>query len=358
VREDAGSAGQPQIRRLVTIVGARPQFIKALPFTQALAAHGGFEEIMVHTGQHFDANMSDIFFSELGIPRPHYHLNIHGGGHGAMTGQMLAAIEDVLIREKPWAVLVYGDTNSTLAGALAAAKVSLPVIHVESGMRSFNRNMPEEINRVVTDHLSAVLLCSTRTAVENLNHEGITAGVHKVGDLMYDATLLTIPLAERRSTILQQLNLEQGKYGVATIHRAENTDNPKTLKEIADYLRAQSHERPLVLPLHPRTKKAAPASGIDFGGAIKIIDPVGYIDMCKLLHSANIVFTDSGGLQKEAYFHRVPCVTLRSETEWVETIQNGWNRLWKTAEYGPRHEIDEYGNGHAAQEIVDILSRI
>ncbi len=351
--------GRKTKHRLVSIVGARPQFIKALPFSRAVKAHGEFEEVMVHTGQHFDNNMSDIFFSELKIERPRYHLNVNGGGHGAMTGRMLGAIEDVLLAEKPSAVIVYGDTNSTIAGALAAAKLHIKVVHVEAGMRSFNRRMPEELNRVVADHLSSVLLCPTKKAVENLQREGIVRGVHKVGDIMYDATLLSVPLAKRHSKILKRLDLKPKTYGVATVHRAENTDDHARLSEVAYFQRAQSRKRPIILPLHPRTRRALDAAGFDFaGGDIKIIDPLGYLDMCRLLHSAEIVLTDSGGLQKEAYFHRVPCVTLRTETEWVETINCGWNRLWTTKRYRPRRSIREYGNGNAAQRILNILARV
>jgi UDP-GlcNAc3NAcA epimerase len=345
--------------RIVSIVGARPQFIKALPFSRAVRAQDDFEEVMVHTGQHFDRNMSDIFFDELKIERPRHHLNINGGGHGAMTGRMLGAIEEVLLAERPEAVIVYGDTNSTVAGALAAAKLHIPVVHAEAGMRSFNRRMPEELNRVMADHLSAVLLCATTTAVENLKREGIVKGVHKVGDLMYDATLLTVPLAKRHSTILKRLGLKPKKYGVATVHRAENTDHHAMLAEIAEYLRKESRKRPIILPLHPRTRQALRAAGIDFdSGEIKIVDPLGYIDMCRLVHSAEIVLTDSGGLQKEAYFHRVPCVTLRTETEWVETIDCGWNRLWTVPEYQPQRRIKEYGNGQTAEQILKILTRL
>jgi len=345
--------------RLVSIVGARPQFIKALPFSRAVRAHKGFEEVMIHTGQHFDRNMSEIFFSELEIAPPRYHLNINGGSHGNMTGRMLSAVEEVLIAERPAAVIVYGDTNSTIAGALAAAKLHIRVVHVEAGMRSFNRRMPEELNRVVADHLSSVLLCPTTTAVENLKREGIIRGVHKVGDIMYDATLLAVPLAKRHSKILKRLDLKPKTYGVATIHRAENTDSHSTLAEIAKYLRKESRKIPIVLPLHPRTRQAMSDAGINFSrGAIKVIDPLGYIDMCRLVHSAQIVLTDSGGLQKEAYFHRVPCVTLRTETEWVETIECGWNRLWTTPDYLPRRKIMEYGDGQTAKQILNILSRV
>jgi UDP-GlcNAc3NAcA epimerase len=322
-----------------------------------MRSHPGFEEILVHTGQHFDPSMSDIFFSELEIPPPRYRFDIHGGSHGAMTGRMLAAIEDVLIAEKPDAVLVYGDTNSTLAGALAAAKLAIPLIHVEAGLRSFNRTMPEEINRVVADRLSSVLLCPTSIAIENLAREGIVQGVHKTGDLMNDATQLASELAKRHSDIVQRLGLEPRGYGVATIHRAENTDDADVLGKIAAFIAAEAQKYPIVLPLHPRTRDAAKAAGIDFAqSGVRVIEPVGYLDMCRLLQSANIVLTDSGGLQKEAYFHRVPCVTLRNETEWVETVECGWNRLWTVPDYRPRRPILEYGDGHAAEEILGILS--
>jgi UDP-GlcNAc3NAcA epimerase len=339
------------------VVGARPQFIKAFPFSRAMRSHPGFEEILVHTGQHFDPSMSDIFFSELEIPPPRYRFDIHGGSHGAMTGRMLAAIEDVLIAEKPDAVLVYGDTNSTLAGALAAAKLAIPLIHVEAGLRSFNRTMPEEINRVVADRLSSMLLCPTSIAIENLAREGIVQGVHKTGDLMNDATQLASELSKKHSDIVQRLGLEPRRYGVATIHRAENTDDIGMLGKIAVFIAAEAQKYPIVLPLHPRTRDAAKAAGIDFAqSGIRVIEPVGYLDMCRLLQSATIVLTDSGGLQKEAYFHRVPCVTLRNETEWVETIECGWNRLWTVPDYRPRRQILEYGDGHAAEEILGILS--
>lgn len=342
--------------RLVSVVGARPQFIKAFPFSQAVCAHPGFEEILVHTGQHFDAAMSEVFFTELGIPPPRYNLDIHGGGHGAMTGRMLAAIEDVLIAEHPDAVVVYGDTNSTLAGALAAAKLAIPLVHVEAGLRSFNRTMPEEINRVVTDRLSSVLLCPTSVAIENLAREGITDGVHKTGDLMSDATRLASALAGTHSNILDRLGILPKSYGVATIHRAENTDHPEMLDRIAAFIAAEARNQPIVLPLHPRTRAAAETAGIDFArSGVVLIDPVGYLDMCRLLNSANIVLTDLGGLQKEAYFHRVPCVTLRNETEWVETVANGWNRLWTVPDYRPRKPIEEYGDGNAAAQILGIL---
>jgi UDP-GlcNAc3NAcA epimerase len=349
--------GRGDTIRLVSVVGARPQFIKAFPFSKAVRANPGFEEVLVHTGQHYDANMSDVFFTELGIPPPRYQFDIHGGSHGAMTGRMLAAIEEALIAEKPDAVLVYGDTNSTLAGALAAAKLAIPIVHVEAGLRSFNRNMPEEINRIVADRLSSVLLCPTSVAMENLAREGITQGVHKTGDLMNDATLLATGLAEKHSNILERLGLAPRAYGVATIHRAENTDDPEMLDRIAAFIAAEAQTQRIVLPLHPRTRDAAKAAGVDFAqSGISLIDPVGYLDMCRLLQSANIVLTDSGGLQKEAYFHRVPCTTLRNETEWVETVECGWNKLWTVPDYRPRRPIPDYGDGHAAEEILGILS--
>jgi UDP-GlcNAc3NAcA epimerase len=342
--------------RVASIVGARPQFIKAFPLSKAMQAIDGLEEIMIHTGQHSDENMSDIFFQELDIKAPQYRLDIHGGRHGAMTGRMLAAIEEVLLKETPDAVLVYGDTNSTLAGALAAAKLGVPIVHIEAGLRSFNRNMPEEINRVMTDHLSNLLFCPTRTAVENLAREGIAGNVHNVGDLMFDATLMATELAKRKSTIAGDLGLAPRRYGVATVHRAENTDSTENFAKIAAYLCESARERPIVLPLHPRAQDAAKRAGVDFArDNIKLIEPVGYIDMCALVRDAAVVFTDSGGLQKEAYFHRVPCVTMRSETEWVETVDSGWNRLWTVPHYKPRRDISEYGNGAAAQEISDIL---
>lgn len=343
-------------KRIVTITGARPQFIKAFALSRALAAAPDFEEILVHTGQHFDDNMSAVFFDELGLQQPKYHLSVDTKGHGATTAQMLANIEAVLFAEKPDAVIVYGDTNSTLAGALAAAKLCIPVVHVESGMRSFNRSMPEEINRIVADHLSEMLLCVTRTAVDNLAAEGIRQGVHLVGDLMYDATLIATALAEKQSHILDRLALTPNGYGVATVHRPANTDDPAALAKALAFIADEAAHRPIVLPLHPRTAKAAADAGLDIGrtGAI-VVEPLGYLDMCRLLHHASIVLTDSGGVQKEAYFHRVPCITMRDETEWVETVQCGWNRLWTNAVYLERKEISDFGNGDAAQRIVNCL---
>lgn len=340
--------------KILTIVGARPQFIKAATISRAIRETDELFEVMVHTGQHFDAGMSDVFFDELNIPAPKHYLGIHGGGHGEMTGRMLIAIEPVMMTEKPDWVVVYGDTNSTLAGSLAASKLHIPVAHVEAGLRSFNRRMPEELNRVLTDHLSTLHLCPTGSAVQNLANEGITKGVHHVGDVMFDATVFAAKQAGRRSNILSDLSLTAGNYAVATVHRAENTDQPQQLHAVVDYLKSCAARLPVVLPLHPRTERAARRFGIDFG-ILTVIAPVGYLDMARLLSTASEVYTDSGGLQKEAYFNRVPCTTLRDETEWTETVTCGWNRLWQGPPYNERREIDEYGEGRAAFMIAELL---
>jgi UDP-GlcNAc3NAcA epimerase len=336
---------------LVTIVGARPQFVKAAAVSRAIAKHGGIAERIVHTGQHHDDAMSDIFFRELEIPAPAINLGIAGGGHGTMTGRMLAAIEGVLTDKRPDAILVYGDTNSTLAGALAAAKLDIPVVHVEAGLRSYRRAMPEEINRVLTDRLSALLLCPTRSSIENLAREGIVKGCHHVGDVMYDATLHARTQAMRQSDILTRLGLAPGGYSVATLHRAENTDDRGRLAQLIEFMRREGRDHAVVLPLHPRTAKAAAAAGLSFDGLI-VEPPLGYLDMHRLLADATLVMTDSGGLQKEAYFHQVPCITLRDETEWVETVEAGWNRLWEGPDFRPRRAIDDYGSGDAAGMVV------
>jgi len=340
--------------RILTVVGARPQFVKAAAISRAIAARDNdINQILVHTGQHFDPDMSQVFFDELGLEPPHVNLGIHGGGHGEMTGRMLAGLERVIVEKRPDLVLVPGDTTSTLAGALAAAKMLVPVAHLEAGLRSFNRRMPEEINRVLTDHLSALLLCPTETAVTNLRREGVVEGVHNVGDVMYDATLFAAA-ASQDSQILDRLELAEHSYALATVHRAENLADCKTLGEILSFLKQQTRDLAVVFPLHPRTREQIVARGLDLG-EILTCDPLGYLDMQRLLRSAAAVFTDSGGLQKEAYFHRVPCVTLRSETEWVETVEAGWNRLWKGPDYAPRREITAFGDGHAAEKAVELL---
>ena len=338
--------------RILTVVGARPQFVKAAPISRAIAARDDITQILIHTGQHFDPGMSQVFFDELGLEPPRINLGIHGGGHGEMTGRMLAALERVIVEEQPDLVLVPGDTNSTLAGALAAAKLHVPLAHLEAGLRSFNRRMPEEINRVLTDHLSTLLLCPTETAVGNLRREGIVDGAHNVGDVMYDAALFAA--AAQHSPILECLGIAEHAYALATIHRAESTQDRETLGEILGYIRRQARDLTVVFPIHPRTSKQILAWELDLDGFLTC-DPLGYLDMHRLLRSAVTVFTDSGGLQKEAYFHRVPCVTLRDETEWGETIDAGWNRLWKRPDYAPRQEITVFGDGHAAEKAVELI---
>jgi UDP-GlcNAc3NAcA epimerase len=399
--------------KIITIVGARPQFIKAAAVSRAIQAfnrrHRSFgrphskkqiQEILVHTGQHYDYLMDRVFFEELELPKPDYHLGVGSGSHARQTGMMLERIETVLKKEKPEVVIVYGDTNSTLSGALAAVKLNIPVAHVEAGLRSYNRAMPEEINRLLTDHLSTFLFCPTKQAVENLLKEGIKDGedkvVKKVGDVMYDSILYYSELAEKKSTILQDLKLVgpqsalrhaprrvhgspephmvQGavripNYYLATLHRAENTDNPKRLKSILKALNEIGKDVPVILPLHPRTKKMMKTYHLfPETQGIKLIDPVSYLDMLKLEKNAKAILTDSGGVQKEAYWFGVPCFTLRDETEWVETIQSGWNILvgseTKRIVEGVRHEKIKkrhsknrwiFGDGKASEKIVRII---
>ncbi|RJP50893.1 MAG: UDP-N-acetylglucosamine 2-epimerase (non-hydrolyzing) [Anaerolineaceae bacterium] len=314
--------------KVVTIVGARPQFIKAAPVSKALR-EAGHTEFLLHTGQHYDCGMSQVFFDELGLPVADVNLNVRSGNHGQQTGQMLIGIEEVLLAEKPDWVLVYGDTNSTLAGALAAVKLHIPLAHVEAGLRSFNREMPEEHNRVLTDYCADMLFCPTQTAVDNLSKAGITHGVHLVGDTMYDAVLQFGAIARQRSTILQELGLQPKGYLLATVHRQANTDNAQNLRNI---LAAFTEiEELIIFPVHPRTRQKIAELGLDnLQSKIrnpKFIEPVGYLDMLMLEQSARMILTDSGGIQKEAYWLGVQCVTLRGETEWVETIQSGWNML-------------------------------
>lgn len=340
--------------KVLTIVGARPQFVKAAAVSRAIREIGGLSEVMVHTGQHFDPKMSAVFFEELNIPMPRHQLDVNGGGHGEMTGRMLIALEPVMIAEKPDWVVVYGDTNSTLAGSLVASKLHIPLAHVEAGLRSFNRLMPEEINRIVSDHLANLNLCPTSTAISNLTAEGITKGVHHVGDVMYDATLFAVQNLGRTIDPVAALGLKPNGYTLATIHRAENTDDPHQLRKVIEFLQDRAERHPVVLPLHPRTRQAALRYRIELS-PLCVTEPIGYLQMVQLLHSAREVITDSGGLQKEAYFHRVPCVTVRDETEWTETITHGWNRLWMGPDYVERREISEYGDGCAALKIADVL---
>lgn len=340
---------------IMTIVGARPQFVKAAVVSRALRARGRVAETIVHTGQHFDDNMSGAFFRDLDIPTPAHNLDIHGGTHGQMTGRMLEGLEELMLARTPALVLVYGDTNSTLAGALAAAKLHVPVAHVEAGLRSFNRRMPEEVNRVMVDHLSALLFCPTATSVANLSREGVAEGVHFVGDVMYDATLHAREVAEARSDALQRLGLTPGRYALCTLHRSENTDDPARLQELLDHVEDAARNVEVIMPVHPRTQAVLQRAGLATG-RLRLIEPLTYFDMHRLLASASLVLTDSGGLQKEAYFHRVPCVTLREETEWVETVGAGWNRLWRTPLWStPRKEIADYGSGEAGRRIAEAL---
>jgi len=314
--------------KTISIVGARPQFIKAAAVSRVLQKTQGVREVLVHTGQHYDANMSEVFFEELEIPRPDYNLGIGSATHGAQTGRMLEAIEEVLLREKPDWVLVYGDTNSTLAGALAAVKLHIPVAHIEAGLRSFNRRMPEEINRVLTDHASDILFAPTKAAVENLRREGISEEqIQLVGDVMYDAALYYGKKAECQSQSLNRLGLKPKEYILATIHRAENTDDPRRLRAIFEGLAEVDQEMKVVLPLHPRTRVVLVEVGLydKVARSVCLIEPVGYLDMVMLEKNARAIATDSGGVQKEAFFHRVPCLTLREETEWVELVDLGWN---------------------------------
>lgn len=311
--------------KIITIIGARPQFIKAAAVSREIAMHKEIKEVLVHTGQHFDFNMSDVFFEEMNIPRPNYNLDIHGLSHGAMTGQMLQKIEEVIIKETPDYVMVYGDTNSTIAGSLAAAKLHIPVAHVEAGLRSFNMEMPEEINRILTDRISKMLFCPTDNAILNLKNEGFdkfNCKIIKSGDVMLDAAMFYAKQSAERSTVINKLNLKN--FVICTIHRAENTDSEDKLKEIFGALVEISKNINVVLPLHPRTKKLLNASSIKTEG-VTIIEPVGYFDMIELLKHCSMVLTDSGGLQKEAFFFNKPCVTLRGETEWVELAEHGYN---------------------------------
>ncbi|MFZ3115597.1 MAG: UDP-N-acetylglucosamine 2-epimerase (non-hydrolyzing) [Syntrophales bacterium] len=317
--------------KIVTVLGARPQFIKAATISRAIAGHNcsnassAIEEILIHTGQHYDDYMSAIFFRELEIPEPKYNLNIGSGSHGQQTGRMLMAIEEVILSEKPDWVLIYGDTNSTLAGALAAAKLHIPIAHVEAGLRSYNRRMPEEINRIVTDQLSYLLFCPSQVAVNNLAVEGITKGISITGDVMADALQFAATKTSVHSDILARLELQPQGYLLATVHRAENTNDNQRLKNILSAFAALNEN--VVFPAHPRTRKFLQETGYQPPENVKLIDPIGYFDVIALEKSARILLTDSGGMQKEAYWLKVPCITLRDETEWAETVELGWNIL-------------------------------
>lgn len=350
--------------KILTVIGARPQFIKAAAISRAISVREDINEVILHTGQHYDANMSDIFFDEMHIPKPNHHLGIGGASHGAMTGRQLEAIEKVLLVEKPDWVLVYGDTNSTLAGALAAVKIQISVAHVEAGLRSFNRRMPEEINRVQTDHAADLLFAPTKTAVANLRAEGLPADrIELVGDVMYDVALYYNGLA-RRPDWFSERGLSEGEFVLATVHRAENTDDPLRLAEIFAGL-AQS-EIPVVLPLHPRTRERIEAAGVTPTPNIHVVPPVGYLEMVWLEGACRVIASDSGGVQKEAYFHGRRCVILRDETEWVELVESGWNVVAGADATRIAAALSEplptvkttqfYGAGDASKQVVTRLA--
>jgi UDP-GlcNAc3NAcA epimerase len=347
--------------KVLSVVGARPEFIQAAPVSRALRAN--HQEILVHTGQHYDYLMSQVFFDELGIPAPDYNLGVGSGPHGRQTGEMLIRLEEVLFREQPDLVTVRGDTNSTLAGTLAASKLHIPTAHIEAGERSFNRCMPEEVNRLASDCLACVHFCASRAAVQHLAAEGITGSVHWVGDVMLDALLQNRPIAHRNSDALARLELQTGRYALVTLHRAANTDDPERLRQIVQALNGVSET--IIFPAHPRTRKALARVDAHLGHHVRLIEPVGYFDMMILEENARLIATDSGGVQREAYFLGIPCLTLREETEWVETIEAGWNRLVGTDPDGvvdawlsfspPTEHPPIFGDGTAGERIARIL---
>lgn len=352
--------------KVASILGVRPQFVKASVVSRELRKK--HEEILIHTGQHYDYQMNKVFFEQLNIPEPDYHLDIGSGTHGYQTGEMLKKIEEVLLKEKPDIVLTYGDTNSTLAGALAASKLQIKTAHVESGLRSFDTSMPEEVNRILTDHCSDILFCPTQNAVDNLRNEGITENVHLTGDVMVDSLLYNREIAENKSTILNDLGLKSKEYLVATIHRASNTDNERNLKNIVDAF-SELNET-IIFPLHPRTEKFLKNYGLydRLKSSVILTQPLGFLEFIKLMNHAKMILTDSGGVQKEAYVLKVPCITLRENTEWVETVYDGWNVLVGTdkekivrmvKEFRPllENHRDRYGNGDASKSIVSSLSQ-
>lgn len=368
--------------KIINVVGARPQFIKYYPIAEAVKAFREkgtpVTEVLIHTGQHYDYSMSKIFFDEFGIKEPEYHLGAGSGSHGDQTALMLKKSEEVFMEESPDVVMVYGDTNSTVAAALAAAKVHIPVVHIEAGLRSFNKRMPEEVNRILTDHISTVLFCPSRTAIDNLRNEGFKRVLNEgaivpsdislpegtdvnspvvvnVGDVMYDVLLHASRIAREKSTMLKDLGLKEKDYLMLTVHRAESTDDPETFAGIIEFVNREAGEKQVIFPMHPRTRKAYEASPVKFSSNIRIIDPVGYFDVLSLIGNARMVMTDSGGMQKEAYWLKTPCVTLRDRTEWVETVESGWNVLYNDYKGGHiPHEKEpyHYGDGRAAERIV------
>jgi len=375
--------------KLLQIVGARPQFVKYSPVSRALKALNAtlsepVQNVLVHSGQHYDYNMSKVFFDELQIEEPAHHLSVGSGSHGAQTAAVLQKAEEVIKFEKPDAVIVYGDTNTTLAGALAAAKIPVPLVHIEAGLRSFNRAMPEEINRIAADRASTILLCPSTTATKHLAHEGfeniVLSGtlvplgstlaslnasfsinvpiVLNVGDLMYDVLLYSIAIAEKRSDVLSRLKLQSNEYTLLTLHRAENTDAPDRLASMLAFAGKASSGRPVLFPVHPRTRKTIESQGIKLDGRFLVVEPLGYYDLLVALKHSAMALTDSGGLQKEAFWLETPCVTLREETEWTETVESGWNTLYRR--YSGTHDLTSprvtpYGDGKAAERIVSFL---
>jgi UDP-GlcNAc3NAcA epimerase len=350
--------------RVLSVVGARPQFIKAFAVSRELRPE--HEEILVHTGQHYDEELSDVFFEELGIPEPDYNLGVGSDTHGSQTAAMLGGIEEIIETEEPDVVLLYGETNSTLAGAIAAAKIDPLVAHVEAGLRSYNRDMPEEINRVLTDHASDLLFAPSESAAETLTVEGITNGVYVVGDVMYDSILWARDVAHQESSVLEELELDPGEFILSTVHRAGNTDDPDRLDSILAGLAAA--QLPVVLPVHPRTEKRLQEYGLweKATTELEVVEPVGYLDFVRLLDASERVATDSGGVQKEAFYLDTPCVTMREETEWVETVESGWNVLVGSDGGAIERELKKgcslegkptpYGDGSAAEQIVEVLS--
>ena len=359
--------------KIVTIVGARPQFIKTGAVSRVIdkSYKNKIEEVIVHTGQHYDNKMSDIFFKELEIPVPKYNLKISDMKHGKMTGRMIESIEEILLSEKPNWVLVYGDTNSTLAASIAAAKLYIPIAHVEAGLRSFNQKMPEEINRIVTDRVSSLLFCPTETAVNNLHNEGVKKGINLVGDVMFDIAIFYKQRAFEKSSILETLNLKKQKFVLATCHRAENTENLKKLIEILSILETLTLQFDVVIPLHPRTLKIIKENNLfSYLKKLKVTEPLSFFDFLALEQSAKFIITDSGGIQKEAFFYRTPCITLRNETEWTETIDLKANILvgteikkvleiiskFEKGNWKPNFDAKPYGDGIAAKKILEIIS--
>ncbi len=358
-------------KKILTVVGARPQFIKAAPLSFALRRRRGITEAILHTGQHYDPELSDVFFEQMRIPRPDHSLDAGSGTHGAQTAAILKGVEDLLLAERPDWVVVFGDTNSTLAGALAAAKLQIPVAHVEAGMRSFNRAMPEELNRVVTDHLATLHLCASATAVRNLAAEGVTSGVREVGDIMLDAVQVFAPQAAESVDLERRFGVEEGSFLLLTCHRAENTDDPARLREIIAGADAASRHAPVLFPAHPRVRAALEREGIALPSGVRMIPPVGYLEMLALIQGSRLVLTDSGGLQKEALYLKRPCVTMRDETEWVETVESGWNiltgadavaigaaagHMLEAPDALPPHPGMLYGDGRTAERIADLLA--